>query len=175
MQWLEQIFHLWSLKEVQFHLRKYMCIMRSSTVVMGVARILYMGGPVGDCPKFFSRGVSKVVKFVFYPSKLKKQPFIAKDFKIQGGKSPPCPPRSDAHDCSVMDGRDSMRRWKRIRGVINWQTSNLLPVQVIPFTLYPFMQEHIKLPTLFVHDPPLARLAQLSMPNAHSSISVAVP
>jgi len=50
----------------------------------------------------------------------------------------------------------------------------MLPVQLIPFPLYPFMQEHLKLPTLFVHDPPLARLAQLSMPNAHSSIS-AVP
>jgi len=35
------------------------------------------------------------VKFAFYPSKLKKQPFFANNFKIQGGLS--TPPLSDAH------------------------------------------------------------------------------
>jgi len=29
-----------------------------------------------------------VVKFVFYPSKLKKQPFFANNFKIQEGQAP---------------------------------------------------------------------------------------
>jgi len=33
-----------------------------------------------------------VVKFGFYPSKLKKQPFFANNFKLQGGPWPPCPP-----------------------------------------------------------------------------------
>jgi len=37
------------------------------------------------------------VKFVFYPSKLKKQHFFANNFKIQGGASTPLPPSSDAH------------------------------------------------------------------------------
>jgi len=31
------------------------------------------------------------VKFVFYPSKLKKQPFFANNFKIQGGLASPVP------------------------------------------------------------------------------------
>jgi len=44
----------------------------------------------------FFPGGPKVVKFVFYPSKLKKQPFFANKFKIHGGSlSPPLPP-SDA-------------------------------------------------------------------------------
>ena len=38
------------------------------------------------------------MKFVFYPSKLKKQSFFANNFKIHGGAlAPPAPP-SDAHD-----------------------------------------------------------------------------
>jgi len=37
-----------------------------------------------------------VVKFVFSHSKLRKQPFFAEIFKIQGGQAPPAP-RSDAH------------------------------------------------------------------------------
>ena len=48
----------------------------------------------------------------------------------------------------------------------------LLPAHVIPFPLYPLVQEHEKLPTMLVHDPPVPGFAQLSMPNAHSSISV---
>jgi len=53
---------------------------------MGGGRIISRGGPIGDFPKIFSRGWPKVVKFVFYRSKLKKQPFFANDFKIQGGQ-----------------------------------------------------------------------------------------
>ena len=60
-------------------------------VGMGVGRIFSNGGPEGDFPKLFSRGGSKVVKFVFYPSKLKKQPFFANSFKIQGGALAPLP------------------------------------------------------------------------------------
>jgi len=45
---------------------------------MGVGRIFSSGGP-------------KVVKFGFYPSKLKKQPSFANNFKIQGGQGPPFP------------------------------------------------------------------------------------
>ena len=33
-----------------------------------------------------------MVKFVFYPSKLKKQPLFANNFKIQGEAKAPCPP-----------------------------------------------------------------------------------
>jgi len=53
----------------------------------------FPGGSVGDFPKIFSRGGPKVVKFVFYPSKLKKQPFFANNFKIRGALAPlrrPC-------------------------------------------------------------------------------------
>jgi len=49
------------------------------------------GGPVGDFQKLFPGGGAKAVKFVFYPSKLKKQTFFANNFKIQGGLSPPAP------------------------------------------------------------------------------------
>ena len=59
---------------------------------MGVGRIFSRGGAVRDFPKIFSRGGPKVVKFGFYPSKLKKQPFFANSFKIQGGQGPPLPP-----------------------------------------------------------------------------------
>jgi len=42
-----------------------------------------------------------VVKFVFYPSKLKKEPFLANNFKIKGAKVLPCPPPSNAHVLKV--------------------------------------------------------------------------
>jgi len=47
---------------------------------------------VGDFPKFFPGG-PKVVKFVFYPSKLKKQHFLLIISKSSGSQAPP----SDAH------------------------------------------------------------------------------
>jgi len=40
------------------------------------------GGEVGDFPKIFSRG-TKSGEICFYPSKLKKQPFLANNFKIR--------------------------------------------------------------------------------------------
>jgi len=43
--------------------------------VMGVGRIFSKGGSVGDFPKVFSSGGEKVVKFGFYPSKLKNNIF----------------------------------------------------------------------------------------------------
>ena len=49
----------------------------------------FPGGAVGDFPQIFFQGRPNVVKFVFYPSKLKKQPFFANNFKIQGGQGPP--------------------------------------------------------------------------------------
>jgi len=58
---------------------------------MGVGRDFFRGA-VGDFPKIFSRGGPKVVKFVFYPSKWKKQPFFANNFKIQGGAKAPLSP-----------------------------------------------------------------------------------
>jgi len=59
---------------------------------MGVGRIFSAGGAVGDFPKIFSRGGPKVVKFGFYPSKLKKQPFLLIITKSRGAKAPPDPP-----------------------------------------------------------------------------------
>jgi len=59
-------------------------------VCMGVGRIFSRRGPAGDFPKIFSGG-QKVVKFGFYPSKLKKQPFFASNFKIQGVTRSPDP------------------------------------------------------------------------------------
>jgi len=61
---------------------------------------------------------------------------------------------------------------KNGRAVIILQSSKLLPVHAIPSPRYPVKQEHVKLPKVFVHDPPLAGFAQLSVPSAHSSMSV---
>jgi len=60
---------------------------------MGVGRIFSKGGSVGDFPKVFSSEGEKVVKFGFYPSKLKNNIFPY-NFNIQGG---PRPTPSDAH------------------------------------------------------------------------------
>jgi len=62
----------------------------------GRRKDFFQGGAVGDFPKIFPRGGPKVVKFVFYPSKLQKQPFFVNNFKIRGAR-PPLPPPSDAH------------------------------------------------------------------------------
>jgi len=59
---------------------------------MGVGRIFSRGTSRGFCQNFFQGG-PKVVKFGFYRSKLKKQPFLANNFKIQGGLlAAPLPP-----------------------------------------------------------------------------------
>ena len=59
---------------------------------MGVGRIFSRGGPVEDFPKIFFQGGAKSGEIWFCPSKLKKQPFFANNFKIQGGPWHPCPP-----------------------------------------------------------------------------------
>jgi len=61
---------------------------------MGVGRIFPGVASRGFSQNFFPGG-TKVVKFVFYPSKLKKQRFFANNFKIQGARTPA--PPSDAH------------------------------------------------------------------------------
>jgi len=66
-------------------------------LLMDVEGFFPRGGAVGDFPEIFTRGEPKLVKFGFYPSKLKKQPFVANNFKIQRGPSPPAAPPSDAH------------------------------------------------------------------------------
>jgi len=53
------------------------------------------GGALGDFSKIFPGG-PKVVKFVFFHSKLRKQPFFAEIFKIQG-KGHPCPTSRRPH------------------------------------------------------------------------------
>jgi len=60
---------------------------------MGVGRIFSRGGAVGNFPNIFSRGGPKAMKFVFYPSKLKKQPFLQIISKSRGAEAP-CPPLS---------------------------------------------------------------------------------
>jgi len=54
---------------------------------MDVGRNFSRGGAVGDFPKIFPEG-PKVVKFVFYPSKLKKQPFLLIILKSRGALDP---------------------------------------------------------------------------------------
>jgi len=58
---------------------------------MGVGRIFSRGGQWGIFPNFFPGG-GESGEIWFYPSKLKKQPFFANNFKIQGGAIPPLPP-----------------------------------------------------------------------------------
>ena len=62
------------------------------SVDMGVGRIVTREGPLGDLSEFFSRG-AKSGEIYFFPLKTKKTTFFAKNFKIQGFKSPfrrPC-------------------------------------------------------------------------------------
>jgi len=54
---------------------------------MGVGRIFSREGPVGDFPKFFSRG-AKNGEFRFLSLEIKKQPLFANNFKIQGSRPP---------------------------------------------------------------------------------------
>ena len=58
--------------------------------VIGVGKIFSREEQSGIFPKFFPWG-PKVVKLVFYPSKLNKQPFFANNFKIQGARPSPAP------------------------------------------------------------------------------------
>jgi len=46
---------------------------------------------------------------------LKKQPFFANDFKIQGGPRPPLPPRSDAHPITITDSISQSQCWMPIQ------------------------------------------------------------
>jgi len=62
--------------------------------------------PVEGFLPFFPGG-PKVLKFSFYPSKLKKQSFLLIISKSRGSKAPPVPP-SDAHGCKVRED-DSTR------------------------------------------------------------------
>ena len=54
---------------------------------MGVGRIFSRGGQKRIFSNVFPGG-PKVVKFVFYPSKLKKQRFFANNFENQGRQGP---------------------------------------------------------------------------------------
>jgi len=55
----------------------------------GRRKDFFQGVPVRNFLKNLSKGGPKVVKFGFYSSKLKKQPFFAKHFRIHGGQGPP--------------------------------------------------------------------------------------
>jgi len=58
---------------------------------MGVGRISSREGPLLDCYKIFSRGGAKVVKFVFFYKKLRKQPFWWNFQNPGGAEALPCP------------------------------------------------------------------------------------
>ena len=66
------------------------------TTCAWASEVFFQGRAGGDFPKIYSRRGPKVVKFVFYPSKLEKLPFFANIFKIQGSCPSPVP-LSDAH------------------------------------------------------------------------------
>jgi len=63
----------------------------------------------------FSRGGTKVAKFVFSRSKLRKQYFFAKMFKIQGGPRSPCP-LSNAH----VRGRNMVKIHNPLAALLGW-------------------------------------------------------
>ena len=69
---------------------------------MGVGRIFSRGGAAGDFPIIFSRGVPKVLKFGFYPSKLKKQPFLLIISNTGGALAPPVLPSDDHGPCHLV-------------------------------------------------------------------------
>jgi len=71
-------------------------VVANNSAGMGVGRIFFRGSSRGFYQHFFQGG-EKVVKFGFYPSKLKKQPFLPIISKSRGSLGPHAPP-SDAHE-----------------------------------------------------------------------------
>jgi len=67
----------------------------------GRRKDFFQGGQEWIFPKFFP-GEPKVVKFVFYPSKLKKQPFLPISFQSRGARpSLPTPMRTTRCNCTL--------------------------------------------------------------------------
>ena len=67
---------------------------------MGASERFFPGGARRGFSQIFFQGGSKSGEINFYPSKLKQQPFLANNFKIQRWQLPLCPPfpTPDAHD-----------------------------------------------------------------------------
>ena len=95
----------------------------------GRRKNFFQGEPVGDFPKSFSKRGLKVVKFGFYPSKLKKQPFFANNFKIQGGQGPPLTPMvfSTAFNCTTLVLTGIPNKITNLRLLIEPDLLNLSP------------------------------------------------
>ena len=101
--------------------------MQQKTIVcitMGVGKIFSKGGPVRDFPKIFSRGGPKVVKFGFYPSKLKKQPFFLIISKSKGGQGslPPFPTPMCITKVKIEIGK---KRNRKPASIINSRTTTI--------------------------------------------------
>jgi len=58
----------------------------------GRRKDFFQGVAVGDIPKSFFQGGAKSGEICFLPSKLKKQPFFANNFKTLGGQGTSLPP-----------------------------------------------------------------------------------
>jgi len=65
--------------------------------IMGVRKTFSKGEDIWGFFQNFSRAGTKVVKFVFPHSKLRKQPFFAEIFKIQGARPPLPTPIIEMH------------------------------------------------------------------------------
>jgi len=92
---LRRIYNIFRITKGSFNARSSL-VPRLRTAVlgdgMGVGRIFSRGGDSRGFSQNFSRGSQNNGEFVFYSSKLKKQPFFAKHFKIQEGTlAPPAP------------------------------------------------------------------------------------
>jgi len=90
---------------------------------MGAKRIFFRGGPIGDFSRstqnYFSRGV-EVVKFHFFFSKIRKEPFllnISQENIIFQNPGEAKAPLSDAHD--FIASGDS--RMKKVGGPLRGQ------------------------------------------------------
>jgi len=97
-----------------------------------VGRFFSRGGPLVDFSKNFSRG-AKVVRFAFSHSNLRKQPFLAANFKIQGPGPLRCPcahdkcarDKSCAHDKSALKQSDcTLERSYFIRRTLSFKFYN---------------------------------------------------
>jgi len=109
---LRRIYNIFRITKGSFNARSSL-VPRLRTAVlgdgMGVGRIFSRGGDSRGFSQNFSRGSQNNGEFVFYSSKLKKQPFFAKHFKIQEGTlAPPAPlPTPMGVVCFNMRGRDA--------------------------------------------------------------------
>ena len=94
-------------------------LVKDGYTTMGVGRIFSRGGVSRGLSQNFFQGGPKVVKFGFYPSKLRKTSFFANNFKIQGGPNPSAPPFRRPCTTRNFNIHKCLHLWSRYAAIIS--------------------------------------------------------